>query len=98
MKLFSLFVISATAQKSKGDINLNKDPEDLMNGLVKRYARFLNEEFSAHQRGEIVQENLNNKIQSQAAKHIARYQETNDACGHWPIPGPVQGDDFDVDR
>ena len=97
MKLFSLFVISAYAQKSKGDINTNKDPEDLMKGLVKRYAKFLEEEFSGAKRGDIVQENLNNKIEMQASKHVDRYLATNDDCGHWPIED-AQGDDFALDR
>ena len=97
MKIFSFFVMSTYAQKSKGDINLEKDPVDLMNGLVNRYARFLNEQFAGAKRGEIIQINMNEKISKQASKIITRYEITNDACGHWPV-AEAQGDDFGVDR
>ena len=97
MKIFSFLVMSTYAQKGKGDINLEKDPVDLMNGLVNRYARFLNEQFAGAKRGEIIQINMNEKISKQAAKIITRYETTNDACGHWPV-AEAQGDDFGVDR
>ena len=86
MKLLSFYLAAAAvAQKSKGDINLNLDPEILMDRLMNRYTQFLSENFDTDvtREGNFVGR-ITGKIEKQGGKVIGRYQDTNGDCGHWP--------------
>ena len=99
MKLLSFYLAAAAVgQKSKGDINLNLDPEILMTRLVKRYGQFIGENFDSSVKSEAnFVDRINAKIQKQLGKVIDRYQSANEKCGHWPKNAVPQDVDEESD-
>ena len=114
MKLISLFAVAATSvegftspapatsayKKSKGDINLEKEPAILMGELVNRYNLFFEEQFSDQTWAERGINFLKNKLRIQSEKILDRFENTNKYCEHWPVSeeSDADGEVFAVDR
>ena len=100
MKLISVFAVVTTAQKSKGDINLEKEPAILMGELVNRYHLFFEEQFSDQTWAERGIKFLKKKLHYQSEKILDRFEKTNDFCEHWPVSEESDADGavFAADR
>ena len=113
MKLISLFAVAATsvegftspapatsAKKSKGDINLEKEPAILMGELVNRYHLFFEEQFSDQTWAERGIKFLKKKLRYQSEKILDRFENTNKYCEHWPVSEESDADGavFAADR
>ena len=96
MKLLSLFAVATTGQNS----NLEKEPAILMDELLNRYQLYLNEAFSSRKNGERGTKSVMGKLNRQSKKILARFERTNELCGHWPVSEESHADGaiFDAGR